>query len=414
MLPPISLPISLWVTLTGVLGSTPTSPLLQPSAAPATCTRDAGLVLPQGFCAVLVAQGLGSVRHITVAPNGDIFAAVMSGGSGAVVALRDTSGDAVADIHKWFGSGGGSGIALHNGYLYFAGRYPGAALALGRGQLEPKGDPETIVNGLPNGGHAAKSLAFLGGDTMIVNIGSATNSCQRADRQSRSPGTGSVSGAEGARRVCGSSVPIGRASANRTGLGSRPAFAMASRLGSTPPAENCTTRLTVETNWPRTGASPTSRAPSYPARSCCSPIPEMISAGPTATTIICRESWFSRPSTVATARPWGAAPARRARSWVSPVTGRRCRSRFTRERLVSRLCPGNLHRVPRVLESGTAAPSRVQGGILAIQGRQAGRRLPYLRCRIRRDRPTCGRPAWRLDRMARSICPMITPARSGG
>ena len=188
MLRLISLPISLWVTLTAALVSTLPSPLFEPSTASATCSRNAGLVLPQGFCAVLVGQGLGSVRHIAVAPNGDIFAAVMSGGSGAVVVLRDTSGDAVADVHKWFGSNGGSGIALHNGYLYFATDTRVMRWRWAEGQLEPKGDAETIVNGLPNGGHAAKSLAFLGGDTMIVNIGSATNSCQREDRHSRSPG----------------------------------------------------------------------------------------------------------------------------------------------------------------------------------------------------------------------------------
>ena len=34
-----------------------------------------GLNLPKGFCAVMVAESLGRVRHLAVAPNGDIFAA---------------------------------------------------------------------------------------------------------------------------------------------------------------------------------------------------------------------------------------------------------------------------------------------------------------------------------------------------
>ena len=47
---------------------------------------------------------------------------------------------------------------------------------------------ETVVSGLPAGkGHIAKSIAFLG-DTMIVNFGSATNSCQETDRLPASKG----------------------------------------------------------------------------------------------------------------------------------------------------------------------------------------------------------------------------------
>ena len=47
---------------------------------------------------------------------------------------------------------------------------------------------ETVVSGLPAGkGHIAKSIAFLG-DTMIVNFGSATNSCQETDRLPASTG----------------------------------------------------------------------------------------------------------------------------------------------------------------------------------------------------------------------------------
>ena len=97
----------------------PATPRPHPvSPAPAACSRSAGLVLPEGFCAILVGEGLGSVRHIAVAPNGDIFAAVQNGSG--VLALRDTDGDGVADVRKQFGPGGGSGIALSGDHLYFA------------------------------------------------------------------------------------------------------------------------------------------------------------------------------------------------------------------------------------------------------------------------------------------------------
>ena len=46
-----------------------------------------------------------------------------------------------------------------------------------------------VVGELPDGGdHGEKTIAFPGGDVMLVKIGSATNSCQRSNRAHESPG----------------------------------------------------------------------------------------------------------------------------------------------------------------------------------------------------------------------------------
>jgi glucose/arabinose dehydrogenase len=156
----------------------------QPPCAP----DNGGLALPEGFCAVKVADQLGAVRHLVVAPNGDLLAAVDRAGGGVTV-LRDTSGDGRADLQRHFGPGAGSGIALGGGYLYFSTsgtvvRWPWAA-----GQLEPAGDAETIVQDLPaSGDHFSKSLALGSDGLLYVNIGSATNNCQADNRAARSPG----------------------------------------------------------------------------------------------------------------------------------------------------------------------------------------------------------------------------------
>jgi glucose/arabinose dehydrogenase len=126
------------------------------------------------------------VRHLAVAPNGDVFAAVRKGNG--VLALRDTDGNGEADVQKSFGPSGGSGIALHEGYLYLATETTIVRWPWADGQLEPRDPATTIVDGLPGGGHSAKTIALLGGDTLIVNIGSSTNSCQKDDRANRSPG----------------------------------------------------------------------------------------------------------------------------------------------------------------------------------------------------------------------------------
>jgi glucose/arabinose dehydrogenase len=135
---------------------------------------------------VVVRRDLGPVRHIAVAPNGDIFANVQGRG---LIALRDTTGDGVADVVVRFGETGGTGIALTSTHLYVASdnavyRYPWRP-----GQLQPTAPAETIVEGLPaNGSHTSKSIALGAGDALFVNVGSATNSCQVRDRQERSPG----------------------------------------------------------------------------------------------------------------------------------------------------------------------------------------------------------------------------------
>ncbi len=150
------------------------------------CAPDnAGLTLPQGFCALVVADGLVRARHLTVAPNGDVFVAIGASrqASGGVVALRDTTGDGVADVQVRFGSGAGDDVEFRGRYLYYATnnsiqRYPWR-----QGKLEPDGPAETVVRDLPAvRSHRAKSMAFATAGALYVNVGSPSNACQVDDR----------------------------------------------------------------------------------------------------------------------------------------------------------------------------------------------------------------------------------------
>jgi glucose/arabinose dehydrogenase len=149
---------------------------------PSPC--DATIQVPTDFCAVLVAQGLKSPRHLVVAPNGDIFAASARGG---VIALRDADGDGVAETTKSWGGEGGTGIALAEGYLWFAANATIYRWKWAPGQLEPSADAEVVVDHLPTGGHTAKPIVVKDG-FLYVDFGSGTNSCQLMDRTARSPG----------------------------------------------------------------------------------------------------------------------------------------------------------------------------------------------------------------------------------
>src|SRR6202034_447741 len=96
-------------------------------SAPACPGGDAGITLSPGFCASIFADNLGHVRHLVVAPDGEVYANTWSGryfpnspppAGGFLLALRDTRGTGRADVIQRFGvtvekgGTGGSGIAL--------------------------------------------------------------------------------------------------------------------------------------------------------------------------------------------------------------------------------------------------------------------------------------------------------------
>src|SRR2546423_1966362 len=124
----------------------PTPQVRKPVCAP----DNAGLTLPQGFCALIVAESIGPSRHIVVLENGDLLVAV-SGPRGGVRLLRDTTGDGKADVMSSFGIGGGNGIAFAGEYLYFATNDAVVRWHWQVGQLPPSSGPDTLVSRLTKG-----------------------------------------------------------------------------------------------------------------------------------------------------------------------------------------------------------------------------------------------------------------------
>ena len=157
------------------------------AATPYACDPDnAGLTLPEGFCALVAADGLGTARHAVVAPNGDLYVALQSGKgkTGGVVALRDENGDGRFETKEYFGDGSSTGIALRNGYLYVAKVESVERWKMTPGQLKPAGPPEVVVEDLPTEHeHHDKGIAFDGKGSLYINIGSPSNACQSQDRQ---------------------------------------------------------------------------------------------------------------------------------------------------------------------------------------------------------------------------------------
>lgn len=151
-------------------------------------TGNAGITLPRGFCATLFADSVPGARHLVVAPNGDVFVSAQ-GRSGGIFALRDTDGDGHADTRVKFASGfNSSEVALFDGHLYAETTTGVLRFPIRAGSLEPAGAADTVISGLPAKGHFNKTFTIAPDGSIYLNIGSRTNSCQKADRAEQSPG----------------------------------------------------------------------------------------------------------------------------------------------------------------------------------------------------------------------------------
>ena len=152
--------------------------------------KEVDLILPRGFKATVFADNVGVARHIAVASNGDVYVALWDRGEtkGGVLALRDTNSDGRADVQERFGKEGGSGIALHGKYLYFATWTTVYKYELEPVSLAPKKKPQIVLDGLPKSGHSARSLTTDAKGFLYVNIAAPSNACQKVDTQLESLG----------------------------------------------------------------------------------------------------------------------------------------------------------------------------------------------------------------------------------
>jgi len=227
-------------------------PSLTSRASAACDDGNGGLTLQPGFCAVIVARELEGVRQITVGNDGIVYGAMAKGDAG-VVALRDTNGDGRADERALFGPKGANDVELHEGFLYLALKDRIVRWKLVPGQLQPPGDPETIAEGLPaDGSHQAKSIAF-DGDTMFVNIGSPTNSCQEKDRTKGSPGVDpcrELDTRAGIWRFSASRAGQKQSDGSRYATGIRNSTALGVRPGTSQLYGGTNGRDQLSTNWP--------------------------------------------------------------------------------------------------------------------------------------------------------------------
>lgn len=150
----------------------------------------AGLKLPPGFSATIIADDLGSARHIAVAPNGDIYIKLARTKNGIGIVWLQRSADGKSYLQKRFGNYGGTGIAIKDGYLYASSDKDIFRYKMNNNfQVINPDNPEKIVTGLESRNqHTSKSIALDNEGNVYVNIGAYSNACQEVDRREGSKG----------------------------------------------------------------------------------------------------------------------------------------------------------------------------------------------------------------------------------
>ena len=141
---------------------------------------DAWPKAPPGFAVELVASGLDNPRLIRVSPSGDVFVAESGPGRVRVFRSADRAGRIFADdLYQPFG------IAFwppgpDPRYVYVAGTDKVVRFPYRAGDLQSAGPAETVVDGLPRGGHWTRDVAFSAdGSRMLVSVGSRSNAADR-------------------------------------------------------------------------------------------------------------------------------------------------------------------------------------------------------------------------------------------
>ena len=161
-----------------------------------------GLSLSPGFCAAIIADNLGHVRHLALGPDGTIYANTWSGQyyvnqpappGGYLVAIKPRA-DGEAQVARFGqtpadGVAGGTGVAVYQGHVYAEVNDKIVRYALPQGGGVPAGKtPEVVLSGMPlTGNHPMHPFVIDAKGQIFVDMGTATNACQ-GEAGDRKPG----------------------------------------------------------------------------------------------------------------------------------------------------------------------------------------------------------------------------------
>jgi glucose/arabinose dehydrogenase len=142
------------------------------------------LKMPSGFHVQVVADALGTARHLAVSKQGLVYVKLgkLKGGKGIIV-LEDKK-------ETGFGDYIGTGIYIKDNYLYASSNTEVYRYRLNnKGEVIDTANPERIITGLlDRHEHNSKSIVLDNSGNIYVNVGAYSNACQLQDRTKGSPG----------------------------------------------------------------------------------------------------------------------------------------------------------------------------------------------------------------------------------
>jgi glucose/arabinose dehydrogenase len=139
--------------------------------------------VPAGYDVTVFAEGLSGPRFMAVAPDGVLY--VAERGADRVVALPDGDEDGIADEVVEVGSGYGNAHDIEfeaDGSLLVAGERTLFRVTLDA-VIRREDRREVVVDGLPSGGHATKTVEVLHDGDMLLSIGSSCDVCDEEDER---------------------------------------------------------------------------------------------------------------------------------------------------------------------------------------------------------------------------------------
>ncbi|MES2255451.1 MAG: hypothetical protein V4559_10455, partial [Pseudomonadota bacterium] len=151
-------------------------------ASPACADEPDGLVLPPGFHASVVSEGLGPmVRHLVFRDRNRLYVSTERQGKDAanagIIALHLDSRHKADKVEHFSTIDNGTGIAFDRGALYAASASGIYRFRFSGNELVPSAQPETIVGGVPS----RTPLVFDGKGGLFLAVNSGSNFCVAAN-----------------------------------------------------------------------------------------------------------------------------------------------------------------------------------------------------------------------------------------
>ena len=148
------------------------------AAMPALADEPDGLILPPGFHASVVAEGLGEMtRHMAFRDASHLYVSTerqtKDAANAGIIALHLDKNHHADQVAHFSTIDNGTAIAVYKGALYAAAPNALYRFALKGGALVPAAAPETVIDGVP--GRAA--IAFDDKNNLFVAVGGGGNVC---------------------------------------------------------------------------------------------------------------------------------------------------------------------------------------------------------------------------------------------